>query len=147
MTAHAVPLLTSEKLARLGVPHGFTTREGGVSEGPYASLNLGRTFGGGDDPARIAANLARLAGALDVDGIAGSVEKDGPEIVARVRMRLDTDFGVGGDEIRYTTGTTRFVPGLSDGAIDVGDPDRIVPLSARPVIRRAQHVAEALHVR
>lgn len=27
-------------LAALGVPHGFSTREGGVSNGPYASLNL-----------------------------------------------------------------------------------------------------------
>jgi YfiH family protein len=38
-----------------------TTRIGGVSRGPYASLNLGAR--GGDDPARVAANRARLAAA------------------------------------------------------------------------------------
>jgi YfiH family protein len=37
----------------------FTTREGGVSEGPYASLNLGRMTG--DDADRVEANRARLA--------------------------------------------------------------------------------------
>ena len=37
----------------------FTTRRGGVSEGPYASLNLGlRTD---DDPARISANREKIA--------------------------------------------------------------------------------------
>lgn len=40
----------------------FTTRPGGVSEGPHASLNLGT--GSGDDPARVAANGRRLAEAL-----------------------------------------------------------------------------------
>lgn len=37
----------------------FTTRRGGVSEGPYASLNLGVLTD--DDPARVAANQERLA--------------------------------------------------------------------------------------
>ena len=29
----------------LPVPHGFTTREGGVSEGPFRSLNLSAATG------------------------------------------------------------------------------------------------------
>lgn len=37
-----------------------TTREGGVSEGEYASMNLG--FSSGDDPARVERNRAILAG-------------------------------------------------------------------------------------
>jgi YfiH family protein len=36
----------------------FTTRRGGVSEGPYASLNLGESTG--DDRSAVAANHARL---------------------------------------------------------------------------------------
>jgi YfiH family protein len=36
----------------------FTTRRGGVSEGPFASLNLGERTG--DDPTAVAANQARL---------------------------------------------------------------------------------------
>jgi YfiH family protein len=37
----------------------FTGRAGGISEGPYASLNLGPWTG--DDPAHVTANLERLA--------------------------------------------------------------------------------------
>ncbi len=39
-------------------PHGFTTREGGVSPPPWEALNLGRSVG--DDPARVAENWRRL---------------------------------------------------------------------------------------
>lgn len=42
----------------LPVPHGFTTREGGVSEGPYRSLNL--AISTGDDPARVGENQRRV---------------------------------------------------------------------------------------
>ncbi len=43
----------------------FSTRRGGVSEGPFASLNLGRTAAADetDDPARVTENRARLAAA------------------------------------------------------------------------------------
>lgn len=41
--------------------HGFSTRLGGVSEGPYRSLNVG--FAVGDEPARVEENLERLAAA------------------------------------------------------------------------------------
>jgi purine-nucleoside/S-methyl-5'-thioadenosine phosphorylase / adenosine deaminase len=40
----------------------FTTRQGGVSEGPYASLNLGRWTD--DDPAAVKENRRRLAAAI-----------------------------------------------------------------------------------
>jgi YfiH family protein len=39
-------------------PHGFTTREGGVSPAPWDSLNLGGLVG--DDPGRVAENWRRL---------------------------------------------------------------------------------------
>ena len=42
----------------LSVPHGFTTREGGVSEGPYRSLNLSTSTG--DDPAKVGENQRRV---------------------------------------------------------------------------------------
>jgi hypothetical protein len=43
----------------------FSTRRGGVSEGPFASLNLGvRTD---DEPARVVENRIRLCAAVDVD--------------------------------------------------------------------------------
>jgi hypothetical protein len=42
----------------------FTTRAGGVSEGPFDSLNLG---GRRDDPARVAENRRRACDALGLD--------------------------------------------------------------------------------
>ena len=46
----------------LGVPHGFSTRLGGASEGPFAGLNLGLSCGDAEPVVR--ANRARWAEAL-----------------------------------------------------------------------------------
>jgi hypothetical protein len=54
----ATEFLTSPLLP---VPHGFATRAGGVSEGPYASLNLG--FSVGDAREKVLENHRRLAAA------------------------------------------------------------------------------------
>jgi polyphenol oxidase len=48
------------------VRHAFFTREGGVSEGLFASLNCG--FGSGDDPANVTRNRAIAAEALGLAG-------------------------------------------------------------------------------
>lgn len=57
---------------------GFTTRAGGVSEAPYASLNLGRSTG--DDKARVEENRRRLGAHLGFPPeawvIAGQVHGD-----------------------------------------------------------------------
>jgi hypothetical protein len=58
-------MLQAKSLAALtGVRHAFFTREGGVSEGIYASLNGG--VGSDDDRAHVAENRARMASALGV---------------------------------------------------------------------------------
>ncbi len=60
-----LPLLTFPSLEAVGlVRHGFTTREGGVSEGIYRSLNL--SFSRGDDPEAVHENFRRAAEALGV---------------------------------------------------------------------------------
>ncbi len=57
------PLLCSGNLAALNrIGHGFFGRDGGVSEGLYASLNCGP--GSKDDPARVSENRARIVAAL-----------------------------------------------------------------------------------
>jgi polyphenol oxidase len=56
--------LTLSNLAAPGIAHGFFTREGGVSDGIYASLNCG--WGSGDDLERVAENRARAATTLGV---------------------------------------------------------------------------------
>jgi polyphenol oxidase len=58
-------MLQAKNLSALpGIRHAFFTREGGVSEGIYASLNAG--VGSDDDPARVAENRARMAKAVGV---------------------------------------------------------------------------------
>ena len=50
---------------RLPVPHGFFGRTGGVSDGPYASLNAG--LRSGDDRAHVEENRKRIRDALGAD--------------------------------------------------------------------------------
>ncbi len=57
-------LLFGRLLTERGVRHGFSTRNGGVSEGPFATLNA--AVGPGDDPAAVAENLRRVAAAVGV---------------------------------------------------------------------------------
>ena len=52
-----LPVLQSELLVGR-FRHGFTTRHGGVSQGPFDSLNLGGRWG--DDPGAVAENHRRL---------------------------------------------------------------------------------------
>lgn len=60
-------MITADALNRIDrVRHAFFTREGGVSEGAFASLNCG--FGSGDDPARVADNRARAMARLALAG-------------------------------------------------------------------------------
>ena len=53
------PLQSSLLAAEPGVRHAFFTRQGGVSTGLYAGLNVGR--GSRDDPAAVEANRAVCA--------------------------------------------------------------------------------------
>jgi YfiH family protein len=59
-------MLQAASLSALaGVRHAFFTRDGGVSDGIYASLNGGP--GSDDAPARVAENRSRMAAALGVE--------------------------------------------------------------------------------
>jgi purine-nucleoside/S-methyl-5'-thioadenosine phosphorylase / adenosine deaminase len=53
------PVLTSKLLQAAGVSHAFFTRDGGVSHGLYASLNVG--LGSNDDPDAVRENRRRCA--------------------------------------------------------------------------------------
>jgi len=57
--------LQTQNLASPGIAHGFFGREGGVSEGIYASLNCGP--GSKDDPQAVVENRRRVADALAPD--------------------------------------------------------------------------------
>lgn len=58
----SVELITSPLLSAV---HGFPTRAGGVSQGPYSSLNCAASVG--DEPSAVAENLTRLARAAGVE--------------------------------------------------------------------------------
>jgi YfiH family protein len=60
--AGALRLLTWPALEASGADAAVTARDGGVSSGPYATLNLSLSVG--DDPARVLENRRRLAAAL-----------------------------------------------------------------------------------
>ena len=65
MTPTAPPTAAWASFAGLPVDALVTTRDGGVSAGRYASLNLGLTVG--DDPDLVVENRRRAAAALDLD--------------------------------------------------------------------------------
>jgi YfiH family protein len=80
----SLPVLTSKLLDVAGVRHAFFTRNGGVSGGIYASLNVG--LGSNDDPDAVVENRARCAAHLGAEAIvtayqvhsATSLVTDGP---------------------------------------------------------------------
>jgi len=84
-----IEILRSQLLIRAGFPeHGFTTRAGGVSQGPYESLNLAHHVG--DDPAAVAENLSRLEAECGVGAplvrvvqVHGSRVVDAADLLAR----------------------------------------------------------------
>src|SRR5215469_9062712 len=76
------PMLQSALLSILpGIRHGFFTRDGGVSDGFYTSLNAG--LGSRDAPERIAENRARMAAALGVasDRLVTAYQVHSPHVV------------------------------------------------------------------
>jgi polyphenol oxidase len=77
MTTCAEPL----RAAALTVPHGFFTRLGGVSCGPYASLNC--SLSGEDRRDAVLENRARAAQAIGAKpgGLVGLTQVHGPEVV------------------------------------------------------------------
>lgn len=98
-------VLASPRLTAAGFRHAFFTRRGGVSQGPYATLNLSAT--GGDEPGAVAENLRRAALVLGVPPSslytvsqvhgAVTVTVDGSEPAAVVRAReADAIVGRGG---------------------------------------------------
>ena len=76
-----VEFLVFENLASTGmVRHCFSTRKGGVSAGPFASMNLG--YGRGDDDANVDENYRRICGAagLTRENIVAAKQRHGTNV-------------------------------------------------------------------
>jgi polyphenol oxidase len=88
MSTESAPCCLHSPLLRSipGVRHGFGTRQGGVSTGPYASLNCGPASG--DDASLVATNRARVASAFGIaaDSLFTLRQVHGPGVVEVDRM-------------------------------------------------------------
>jgi purine-nucleoside/S-methyl-5'-thioadenosine phosphorylase / adenosine deaminase len=83
-------VLVSTELEREGFLVAFTERTGGVSLGPFASLNLG--FTAGDDPDRVRENRARVCGALGIERFARAWQVHGAEVAEVTPGLADAGF-------------------------------------------------------
>ncbi len=72
--------MTPVTAQNLSIPHGFFTREGGVSEGIYASLNCGP--GSADDPQAVRENRRRVAAYFGNDaGLVTLYQIHSPQVI------------------------------------------------------------------
>ena len=90
----------------------FSTRMGGVSEGPYASLNLGVLTD--DDPANVAENRRRLADAagLPADRVAMGRQVHGTDLREWDAPPADPAYARPGGDLAEVDGHVTGVPGL-----------------------------------
>ncbi|MEW6771212.1 MAG: peptidoglycan editing factor PgeF [Bacillota bacterium] len=119
--------------------HGFSTRLGGVSEGVYATLNLG--FRVGDLPERVAVNRKRLAEALGYDperAVAGQ-QVHGDEVVPVTAREAGAGALEQGTALPATDGLVTSTPGLALLAFFAD----CVPVVLADTRRRAVGVAHA----
>jgi len=125
--AAALRLLTWPALDGSGAVAAVTARDGGVSGGPYATLNL--SFSVGDDPARVLENRRRLAAALDagLDDFVFARQVHG----AGVRVVGDADRGSGAYSLQGAFG---------------GDPGADALVTAAPGVVLAILTADCLPV-
>lgn len=72
-----LPVFTSPLLDAPGVRHAFFTRQGGVSQGVYASLNVG--LGSKDDPAAVRENRRRCAGHFGASEVVTAYQVHSPD--------------------------------------------------------------------
>lgn len=81
--------IRSALLEGAGIRHGFFTREGGVSDGIYASLNAGR--GSRDEAAHVAENRGRIARTLGVapDALISMNQTHSPDVLVVDAPRTD----------------------------------------------------------
>lgn len=94
-----------------GVVAAFSTRRGGVSEAPYATLNLGLSTG--DDPACVAENRRRLCVAVGADPLRTAANHQVHGDVVRNAEPLPGGFATPADDPPEADGLVTTEPGLA----------------------------------
>lgn len=100
-------IVTSQALSTLkSISHGFGTREGGVSQGIYASLNCG--VGSKDDQTHVAENRARLAARIGAspDALVTPYQIHSPDVVVANRPWTRADAPKADGVVTNTPGLT-----------------------------------------
>jgi YfiH family protein len=103
----------ADLVALPGARAAFTTRRGGVSEAPYASLNLG--FLTDDDPGRVRENRRRAAAALGLEArrVAMAMQVHGAELLDHERPPGDGTYAdPGSTELPRADGHVTALPGV-----------------------------------
>lgn len=128
--------LCSPLLSEHGFRHGFSPRQGGVSEGPYAGCNVGHAVG--DRPEHVAQNRERFAAAIgyvpddlfEISQVHGRVVRclEGGDDPAAVRAE-------DGDGLVALGQGLRAGQGRSEHAVGVRTADCVPLLLADPVTR------------
>lgn len=123
------PILQSPLLLLLGVPHGFSTRHGGVSSGAYASLNFGSP---GNLPAEQrdpAVNIRRNWGVL-IGAMAGTRPGAAGDLSARGLVEVHQMHGNGVCVVRNGSPAPIDVDGhdVKADAIVTDDPRRLAAI-------------------
>ncbi|MFQ9601284.1 MAG: polyphenol oxidase family protein [Flavonifractor plautii] len=123
-----------------GVAHGFSTRLGGVSEGIYATLNLGMNRG--DAPDRVRENYRRFCAAIGAD--MGNIVCASQVHGDTVRTVTAADLGIGLDEPEpwQADGLVTDIPGVT---LAVYSADCLPILLYDPVRRVVGHPRLAGH--
>ncbi len=145
-------VLRSRELERRGVNAAFTTRLGGVSEGPYRSLNM--AFHVGDRPEDVHENRRRVLDGLGIDPerVVGCEQVHGSTVVA-VEERPEKGWVSGADGL-VTTGPLTLVAFFADCVpVFIFDPVRgVIALvhagwrgTAKRIVARAVKVMEATY--
>ena len=104
----SLPFLTSPVLDTPTIAHAFFTRQGGASEGVYATLNGG--VGSRDSPDAVAENRLRMAGALGVGADRLLIPF---QIHSALAITVDRPWGA--DERPRVDGIATRTPGLAIG--------------------------------
>ena len=126
-----MPLSAIEAPALAGLRHAFFTREGGVSEGLYASLNGG--VGSRDAPAAVAENRRRMAAHLGAATLLVPYQVHSPTCLA---VSEPWDERPRADALATATpGLAIGVTGADCGMILFADAEAGVRAHARPACR------------
>ncbi|HET9752557.1 MAG TPA: peptidoglycan editing factor PgeF [Myxococcales bacterium] len=124
---------TSHLLSVAGVVHGFSLREGGVSTGPFSSLNLGASVGDSEEAVRENHRLLRQAAGLSAD-ITTAHQVHGDRIVDERGREVLASTGPQGE------GADGLVA-IGEGAVAVG----VRVADCVPVLLHAEEGVAAVH--